>query len=84
MMQVKGADGTLEYKMSKSLGNFVAIDDILKRGDPDTLRIMVLNSSYRNRLTYSENLFEEAGRSLKRLKSVFAPTENWGTGRLQR
>ncbi len=74
-------NGLLQFgldKMSKSLKNFVTIQDILKTGDPDTLRMFVLGSVYRNPLSYSPESFEAAGRGLQRLKSVFDPGLQWG------
>ncbi|NWJ98111.1 MAG: cysteine--tRNA ligase [Chloroflexi bacterium] len=74
-------NGLLQFgsdKMSKSLKNFVTIQEILKMGDPDNLRMFVLNSVYRNPLNYSPENFEAAGRGLQRLKAVFDPTQQWG------
>jgi cysteinyl-tRNA synthetase len=65
-------------KMSKSLGNTLSVGKLLEMGDPDMLRMFVLGSHYRNPLTYTEESFEVALTSLKRLKSVFAPHETWG------
>lgn len=65
-------------KMSKSLGNTLSVGKLLEMGDPDMLRMFVLGSHYRNPLTYTDESFEVAFRSLERLKSVFAPHESWG------
>ncbi len=65
-------------KMSKSLGNTLSVGRLLEMGDPDMLRMFVLGSHYRNPLTYTDESFEVAFRSLERIKSVFAPHENWG------
>jgi len=77
MLQLKNKQGVVE-KMSKSLGNYVAIDDLLKRGDPDVFRMLVLGSLYRKDLTYNQDIYEAEKRGLENLKSVFAATENWG------
>jgi cysteinyl-tRNA synthetase len=65
-------------KMSKSLGNTLSVGKLLEMGDPDMLRMFVLGSHYRNPLTYTDESFEVAFKSLERIKSVFSPRENWG------
>lgn len=64
-------------KMSKSLGNTLSVDKLLKMGDPDMLRFFVLGSHYRSPLTYTDDSFEVALRNLESLKKVFDPTEKW-------
>ena len=56
-------------KMSKSLGNLVTIEDFLKDHDADVLRMLVLNSGYRNPLTYTDEVVEQTERALDRLKT---------------
>jgi cysteinyl-tRNA synthetase len=65
-------------KMSKSLGNTLSVGKLLEMGDPDMLRMFVLGSHYRNPLTYTDESFEVALRSLERLKAVFDPQATWG------
>lgn len=60
-------------KMSKSLGNMVTIADFLSRHPAEALRLMVLNSSYRSPLTFSEEVVEQAERGLERLRSALRP-----------
>jgi cysteinyl-tRNA synthetase len=67
MMQLSGE------KMSKSLGNLVTIKDFIAQHEPDALRMMVLNSSYRHPLTYSDEIVEQADRGLERLRSGLRP-----------
>jgi cysteinyl-tRNA synthetase len=67
MLQLQGE------KMSKSLGNLVTIDDFLSRHDPDSLRMMVLNGSYRAPLSYSDDIVDAAERGLDRLRSALKP-----------
>jgi cysteinyl-tRNA synthetase len=67
MMQLAGE------KMSKSLGNLVTIEDFLSRHSADSLRMVILNSGYRNPLTYSEEILGQADRALDRLRSAFKP-----------
>jgi cysteinyl-tRNA synthetase len=60
-------------KMSKSLGNLVTIQAFLERHEPDALRMLVLNSSYRSPLTYTEEVVQQAERALERLRSALRP-----------
>jgi cysteinyl-tRNA synthetase len=62
MMQLAGA------KMSKSLGNLVTIADFLAEHEGDALRMMVLNSSYHNPLTFGDEIITQAERALERLR----------------
>ena len=64
MLQLQGE------KMSKSLGNLVTIDDFLSRHEADSLRMMVLNGSYRAPLSYSDDIVDAAERGLDRLRSA--------------
>jgi cysteinyl-tRNA synthetase len=54
-------------KMSKSLGNFFTIRDVLKKFDAETIRFFVVRSHYRSGLNYSDVHLEDAKNSLKRL-----------------
>lgn len=58
-------------KMSKSLGNFVLVNDIIKQIDPQVLRFFMLSVHYRNPINYSENLVADAGAGLERLKTSY-------------
>ncbi len=58
-------------KMSKSLGNFVLVNDIIKQVDPQILRFFMLSVHYRNPINYSENLVADAGAGLERLKTSY-------------
>ena len=53
-------------KMSKSLGNFVTIRDVLKHHDPEVLRYLLLASHYRSPLFYSDELLHQARQALVR------------------
>jgi cysteinyl-tRNA synthetase len=57
-------------KMSKSLGNVLAIREIVKRHDPDVLRLWMLGTHYRNTLEWSEERVQESARALQRLRNV--------------
>jgi cysteinyl-tRNA synthetase len=54
-------------KMSKSLGNTLSIREIVKRHDPDALRLWMLGTHYRNMIEWSEERVEESARALERL-----------------
>jgi cysteinyl-tRNA synthetase len=54
-------------KMSKSLGNFFTIRDILKRYDGETLRYLMLRTHYRSALNFSDSHLDDARNSLRRL-----------------
>ena len=72
-------NGMLQFsgeKMSKSIGNLVTIQEFLEQHDSDILRMMVLNSSYRNPLTYNEEVISQAEKALERLRSVVRPAQS--------
>ena len=46
-------------KMSKSLGNFVLVHDIIKKHDPQVLRFFMLSVHYRHPINYSEEVIRE-------------------------
>jgi cysteinyl-tRNA synthetase len=54
-------------KMSKSLGNFFTIQEILARFDAETTRFFIVRSHYRSALNYSDAHIEDARIALKRL-----------------
>jgi cysteinyl-tRNA synthetase len=54
-------------KMSKSLGNFFTIREVLQKFDAETVRFFVVRSHYRSPLNYSDVHLEDARGALKRL-----------------
>ena len=54
-------------KMSKSLGNFFTIRDVLKRYDGETLRFFTLRTHYRSPVNFSDLNLDDARSSLRRL-----------------
>ena len=54
-------------KMSKSLGNFFTIRDILAKFDPETTRFFIIRTHYRSALNYSDAHLDDARNGLKRL-----------------
>jgi cysteinyl-tRNA synthetase len=67
MMQLAGE------KMSKSLGNLITIEQFLAEHEGDALRMMILNSSYRNPLTFGDDIIAQAERALERLRLALRP-----------
>ena len=58
-------------KMSKSLGNFVLVHDIIKHLDPQVFRFFMLSVHYRHPINYSEELIENTKAALERLKTSY-------------
>ena len=56
-----------EEKMSKSLGNFFTVREILGRYRPEVVRFFILNSHYRSPLNYCDENLDEASVALTRL-----------------
>ena len=54
-------------KMSKSLGNFFTIRDVLKKYAPEVVRFFILRAHYRSPLNYSDAHLDDAKNSLARL-----------------
>ncbi|MGV8805296.1 MAG: cysteine--tRNA ligase [Polaromonas sp.] len=54
-------------KMSKSLGNFFTIRDVLARYDAETVRFFIIRAHYRSALNYSDAHLDDARNALKRL-----------------
>ncbi len=57
-------------KMSKSLGNFFTIRDVLREVHPEALRLFVISKHYRSPVDFSDETVAEAERSLERLYST--------------
>ena len=57
-------------KMSKSLGNFLLLRDVLKTTDPAVLRFLMLQTHYRSPLDFSEERLAEAKVALGRIKNA--------------
>lgn len=58
-------------KMSKSLGNFVLVHDIIKQIDPQVLRFFMLSVHYRNPINFSQELLESAKSGLDRIRTAY-------------
>jgi len=62
-----GAVRVNQEKMSKSLGNFFTIRDVLAEHDPEVVRYLLVASHYRSPINYSVDSLVEARKSLTRL-----------------
>ena len=57
-------------KMSKSLGNFFTIREVIEHYDPEVLRFFILRAQYRSPINYSDANLDDAKASLTRLYSA--------------
>jgi len=64
-----------EEKMSKSLGNFFTVREVLKRYRPEIIRFFILSSHYRSPLNYSDEQLNEALAALTRLYTALRGVE---------
>jgi len=62
-------------KMSKSLGNFFTIRDVLKRYDGETLRFFMLRTHYRSPFNFSDTHLDDARTALRRLYTALDGVE---------
>ena len=63
-------------KMSKSLGNFEPLTDLLKRHDPFAIRLLFLQTGYQKPMSFTEESIAAAKSSLDKLVSVFKRAES--------
>lgn len=63
-------------KMSKSLGNFFTVRDVLKHYDAETIRYFLMSGHYRSQLNYSEENLKQARASLERLYTALRGTDS--------
>ena len=62
-------------KMSKSLGNFFTIREILEKYHPETVRFFLLSSQYRSSINYSEDSLKEAQVKLDRFYNALSQVD---------
>ncbi|MEG0078124.1 MULTISPECIES: cysteine--tRNA ligase [Enterococcus] len=62
--------GEDDEKMSKSLGNFVTVHDLIQKVDPQVLRFFMATTQYRRPIRYSEATLQDAANNLQRLKTA--------------
>jgi cysteinyl-tRNA synthetase len=65
-------------KMSKSLGNFFTIRDVLKKYDAEVVRFFILRAHYRSPLNYSDVHLDDARHALTRLYTALKDVEQDG------
>lgn len=63
-----------DEKMSKSLGNFFTIREVLKQVDPEVVRFFILRAHYRSPLNYSDAHLDDARVALARLYTALKET----------
>ena len=59
-------------KMSKSLGNFFTIREVLEKFDPETLRFFILSAHYRSPIDFSDQNLHDSQSGLERIYSCLA------------
>ncbi len=62
-------------KMSKSLGNFITIEKLLKEYDPQVFRFFVLSTHYRSPIDFSDEALQQSEKSLKRIHKLMETIE---------
>jgi cysteinyl-tRNA synthetase len=65
-----------DEKMSKSLGNFFVIRDVLKQYDPEVVRFFILRAHYRSPVNYSDVTLTDAKQGLERLYTALSGIED--------
>ncbi len=73
-----------DEKMSKSLGNFFTIREVLEKYDAEVVRFFILRAHYRSGLNYADTHLDDAKNALTRLYTALKNTEaktseNWQT-----
>ncbi|RPH50044.1 MAG: cysteine--tRNA ligase [Desulfobacteraceae bacterium] len=63
-------------KMSKSLGNFLLIKDILKTYHPDSVRLFLLSNHYRSPIDYTSKAMDESDAGLDKIYSLIKRVED--------
>jgi cysteinyl-tRNA synthetase len=65
-----------DEKMSKSLGNFFVIRDVLAQYDPEVVRFFILRAHYRSPVNYSDSTLTEAKQGLERFYNALSGIED--------
>ncbi|AEV94768.1 cysteine--tRNA ligase [Pediococcus claussenii] len=63
--------GDENEKMSKSLGNFVTVHDLVKKVNPDVLRFFMATTQYRKPIQYTQSNLDEAQNNLDKIQNAF-------------
>lgn len=62
--------GEQDEKMSKSLGNFVTVHDLVRQEDPQVIRFLMATTQYRRPIRYSQTSLAEARTNLDKLRNA--------------
>jgi cysteinyl-tRNA synthetase len=65
-----------QEKMSKSLGNFLMVKDVLKHFHPEAVRLFLLSKQYRNPIDFSDGALLESTTALDRIYALLQRLEN--------
>lgn len=77
MLQVKGHGMSKEEKMSKSLGNFFTVKDVLAKYSTETVRFYFLNTHYMSPLVYGEDMIKEAETALGKIVNNYRELQSY-------
>jgi cysteinyl-tRNA synthetase len=69
-----------DEKMSKSLGNFLTIRDVLRQYEPEVLRLFIFSTQYRNPLDFTETALQDAKSGLERMYDCLAQVDGLAAG----
>ena len=69
-----------DEKMSKSLGNFRTVEDVLARYDAEALRLFLLGTHYRRDINFAEEILGEAERRLRSLYETLDKADRLAAG----
>ncbi|MBQ9021838.1 MAG: cysteine--tRNA ligase [Eggerthellaceae bacterium] len=70
MLQIKNKDTGETEKMSKSLGNFLLLRDVLQEVPANVLRMLCVQTHYRSPMEFSSERLDEAKAALERIESL--------------
>ncbi|PIR20862.1 MAG: cysteine--tRNA ligase [Deltaproteobacteria bacterium CG11_big_fil_rev_8_21_14_0_20_47_16] len=76
-------NGTLDIdseKMSKSLGNYFTVHDVLKNYDPEVVRYFLLSANYRSPLNYTTQALDDAKKALDKIYETSARVKSNSAG----
>ena len=65
-----------QEKMSKSLGNFLMVKDVLKHFHPEAVRLFLLSKQYRKPIDFSDGALLESTTALDRIYALLQRLEN--------
>ncbi|MBB5175006.1 cysteine--tRNA ligase [Texcoconibacillus texcoconensis] len=58
-------------KMSKSVGNFILVHDIIQQFDPEIVRFFIVNAHYRSPINFSDEQLSSAQNALERIRTTY-------------